>query len=307
MSLVVGAGGAIGTLNIRLVGKELHVTVEDAHLILEVLPDEAGDEESTKKAASNGDAKGHLRSDSSVSETSIESTPDATTNVDNSTFGEKIKKKSMLARYLSQIPHLFLRDCRISLILPGESDFDDDDESTSYSVGDCTVFECGIDFLSVTSGDDFIDVLRLETGNQVLSSAPHSAPLPSTAYDAKRQNQNGNKYHTCTNNLFSRKRIRTGKGPEGGCWLKIHPPNDACLKPNKRMYRNQTIWARQRYLDSAAGFVFRCSGVDLHARMLVDVNDEVQEEVAAAWSSEYDDYTMDSMVSNMMAFGLYCS
>ena len=279
MTLVVGAGGAIGTLNIRLVGKELHVTVEDAHLIIEALPmasDNGQSDETT--SVLNGESKGHLRSDSTVSEASVDSIPDTSPSVDSATIGEKVKKKSMFARYLSMIPHLFLRDCRVSLILPGESEFNDDDSKTN-SVGDCTVFECGIDFLSVTSGDDFIDVLRLDTGDSAEKPSPQSAPLPAKSN---------------TNNVFSRKRIRTGKGPEGGLWMKIHPPNNVHMRPQ----RDHHVWARQKYLDSSAGFCFRCSGLDLHARMLIEVKDGVDEEIAAAWSSEYDDYTMDSMVSN---------
>lgn len=287
MSLVVGAGGAIGTLNIRLVGKELHVTVEDAHLIIEALPMEEVEKQSDEKpSAANGEAKGHLRADSTVSETSIDSAPDvpAATYEHKMTFGEKIKKKSMFARYLSMIPHLFLRDCRVSIILPDDSDFCDE-ESTAYSVGDCTVFECGIDFLSVTSGDDFMDVLRLDS--PIEGPAPHSAPLPTKPNNAKGQSHN-------SSNVYSRKRIMTGKGPEGGLWVKIHPPN-GFRQP--RVHHDQRLWARQKFLNSSAGYFFRCSGFDLHARMLIEVNDHVKEEIAAAWSSEYDDYTMDSMVS----------
>ncbi|KAL7478422.1 hypothetical protein ACHAW6_004184, partial [Cyclotella cf. meneghiniana] len=278
LSLVVGAGGVIGILNIRLVGKELHVTVEDAHLIIEALPMSAADKDNNEKAnATNGEPTSHLRSDSTVSEASVDSTTDA--NIDETaTFGEKIKKKSMLARYLSMIPHLFLRDCRVSLILPGDDDYTGDDESTTHSVGDCTVFECGIDFLSVTSGDDFVDVLRQETGNQVHTSA--AAKIESDK----------------TNNIFSRKRIRTGKGPEGGLWLKIHPPNDRQSDFRKKNRQNQHGWAQRKFLDSSGCFFFRCSGVDLHARMLSEVKDEEADEIAAAWSREYDDYTMDSML-----------
>ncbi|KAL3799729.1 hypothetical protein HJC23_010379 [Cyclotella cryptica] len=295
MSLVVGAGGVIGTLNIRLVGKELHVTVEDAHLIIEALPmGEVAKENKDKDNTVNGEPKSHLRSDSTLSEASVESTTDVNTD-ENTSFGEKIKKKSILARYLSIIPHLFLRDCRVSLILPGEDDLNGDDESTTHSVGDCTVFECGIDFLSVTSGDDFLDVLQLETGNQVRKSAASRTTETNAtsngfrSNDAERQNHN-------TNNIFSRKRIRTGKGPEGGLWLKIHPPNDRHAGFTKKNRHNQDGWARQRFLDSSGYFFFQCSGVDLHARMLSEVKDEPTDEIAAAWGSEYDDYTIDSML-----------
>ena len=283
MSLVVGAGGIIGTLNIRLVGKELHVTVEDAHLIIEALPMGVVEDESNVYTSSD-EAKSHVRSDSTLSEVSVDSTPEVSRPVDNATFGEKIMKKSQLARYLSMIPHLFLRDCRVSFILPGEQDFHDDD-STTISASDCTVFECGLDFLSVTSGDDFMDVLRLDNGIQI--DDPRSAPLSLNSQTSKGQKQD--------TNVFLRKRIRTGKGPEGGMWLKIHPPNNA-YKSLPRIRHDRHLWARQRFLNSSAGFFFRCSGLDLHARMLIETKDDMKDEIAVAWSSEYDDYTMDSMV-----------
>ena len=291
LSLVVGKGGAIGTLNIRFVGKELHVTIEDAHLIIEALP--TNDHEMNDNLdESNAETKRQLKSDSSPNETNIDLTADASgaASKANSSIGENIKKRNVLARYLSMIPHLFLRDCRISLILPGESEFAADDETiSSYSISDCTVLECGIDFFSVTSGDDFIDVLRLDTGNAKTLSVPHSPLLPTTSNTTTCQSHN-------RNNVFSRKRIRTGKGPEGGIWLKIHPPNDAQLRSSLKINSHQNLWAREKFLHSSANFFFRCSGLDLHARMLVEVKDGMEDEMAAAWSSEYDDYTMDSMV-----------
>ena len=38
MVLRVGHGGRFGTLHVRFVGKELHVTVEDAELVIEAVP-----------------------------------------------------------------------------------------------------------------------------------------------------------------------------------------------------------------------------------------------------------------------------
>ncbi|KAL7540689.1 hypothetical protein ACHAXR_011478 [Thalassiosira sp. AJA248-18] len=291
MALVVGAGGAIGTLNIRLVGKELHVTVEDAHLIVEAIPeevnaDEPKNDETTKTPQP---PKPNLdRSTSSSSEADLPSLADD--DEGKTTIGEKIKKKSMLARYLSMIPHLFLRDCRVSIILPEETG---DHSSTNDNCDECTVFEVGIDFLSVTSGDDFMDVLRFDTGNQ--TSEAEGAPIPKPN-GFSRSSSVENETPSPGDNIFQRKRIRTGKGKESGIWLKVHPPHGKMMLPHHMKYPNKPKWARQRFLDSSESFFFRCSGIDLHARMMVDTKEDKVDEIGNRWSNEYEDYTMDSML-----------
>lgn len=298
MSLVVGAGGIIGTLNIRLVGRELHVTVEDAHLIIEALPEEPIDD---------GDDKTELETDSSdlttpSKEPSYRSSYDASEASlpkavkEHATTGEKIKEKSEFARYLSMIPHLFLRDCRVSIILPGGTDDVADDDATNYSCGDCTVFEFGVGFLSVTSGDELIDVLQFDTGNKDPEKQPARKPATSPT------GQSGSTKDGSSNNIFARKRIRTGKGAEGGVWLKILPPNssDSFYRKGRRWHGDEEgpKWSRRRFFDSTEMYFFRCSGLDLHARMLVDVKKDSDDENAGSWSrsSEYDDCTMDSML-----------
>mmetsp|Transcript_39976 Transcript_39976/g.96200 ORF Transcript_39976/g.96200 Transcript_39976/m.96200 type:complete len:1166 (+) Transcript_39976:187-3684(+) len=303
MALVVGAGGAIGTLNIRLVGKELHVTVEDAHLIVEAVPSESisdGGNEITKNPQLT---KPNLdRSTSSSSEADLPSLVDE--DEDATTMGEKIKKKSMLARWLSMIPHLFLRDCRVSLILPEEMG---DDELSSDSCDDCTIFELGIDFLTVTSGDDFLDVLGFDTGNQSSGGAStpksqlfgfrRSSSQPSGASPSNSERKHLNS-QSIENNIFSRKRIRTGKGPDGGVWLKIHPPRGKRIEPPRARHHTEPIWARQNFLDASESFFLRFSGLDIHARMLVDIiKEHDDDEIGNVWSSNaYEDYTMDSML-----------
>ncbi|KAL7471757.1 hypothetical protein ACHAXS_012045 [Conticribra weissflogii] len=196
------------------------------------------------------------------------------------------------------IPHLFLRDCRISLILP-EDDFSDGDESSNYSVGNCNIFELGIDFLSVTSGDDFLDSFRFENElpfernankRSVSRASPDSNPKSDDEI-VKSNNHNAK-------NVFSKKRIRTGKGPDGGIWFKIHPPNASKQTHNNTSsVDNGPTWARQKFVDSSESYFFRCSGLDLHARILVEVTeDEDENAINTVWSNEYEDYTMDSML-----------
>jgi len=287
MALLVGAGGSIGTLNIRLVGKELHVTVEDAHLILEAVPNESDEEgDDTKSKAQKPSNIDRSTSSSSVnSETEI-SVADENNEVEP-TIGEKVKKKSLLAKYLSMIPHLFLRDCRVSLILPEEAE----KESPSDDIDDCTLFELGIDFLSVTSGDDFMDTLRFDTGNSNTTPIPkskvlrRSSSMGSSIPEGKQRDNN----QTTKKNIFARKRIRTGKGPDGGIWLTIKPPIAKMIQPP----RTKEIWSRRRFIDTSESFFLRFSGLDLHARMLMRREDEVEIDNL---DNEYEDYTLDSML-----------
>ncbi|KAL7553614.1 hypothetical protein ACHAWF_016916 [Thalassiosira exigua] len=302
--LAVGAGGVIGTLNIRLVERELHVTIEDAHLVVEVIVDDEGhDAKPSDKTSKAGDSEPDLeRTTTSSSEADLSILADEGEN--KAKIGEKIKKRSKLARYLSMIPHLFLRDCRVSFILPGEEK--EDDESTTDSCDECTVFELGVDFLSVTSGDDFLDVLRFDTDNPT----PGSPRPKSPAYSFRRSksvgsgtpSSNSEGKHLVSSNqsrpeqVYRRKRIRTGKGPDGGVWLKIYPPMRKATVPQGGRHPNDPNWARGIFLESSQSVMFRCSGLDFHARMLVDIKKEEPEDIDQAWGNEYEDYTMDSML-----------
>lgn len=286
MALVVGAGGAIGTLNIRLVGKELHITVEDAHLVVEALPNEEDGNE-TKNRPKPDTVVTPLSSEPDIPPSEKESVP---------TIGEKVKKKSLMARYLSMIPHLFLRDCRVSLILPEEIG---NDESTDESIEDCTIFEIGIDFLSVTSGDALLDTLRFDTGNSqrtpIKSKTRRRRSSMASETPSSNSEQDLGKSKTAQSNIFARKRIRTGKGPDAGIWLKVQPPLGKIIQlPHRSRHPNELKCARRRFLESSESFLFRVSGLDLHARMLTHRKDEV--DLGNTWSNEYEDYTMDSML-----------
>ena len=285
MALVVGAGGVIGTLNIRVVDKELHITVEDAHLILEIMPREEA--LSDTKASSPSKASKPKPVERSTSTSSEADLSDTSKHNENATIGDKVKQKSVFAKVLSMIPMLFLRDCRITLILPEEMDSsreeDKHDDASDDSVDNCTVFELGIDFLSVTSGDDLMDVFQRNTADTPPPKANPNRPVKDSNY------------------LYERRRIRTGKGPEGGVWLKINRPNasDIVYGRKKRSNydpQNEQKWARRRFLDSSQAFCFRCSGIDLHARIVIDKRKAYDDDLKNILSDELEEYTMDSML-----------
>ncbi|KAL3810276.1 hypothetical protein ACHAXA_008644 [Cyclostephanos tholiformis] len=297
LSLCVGAGGVIGTLNIRLVGGELHVTVEDAHLVVEAV---LGNESCFDVGYENGKSSHKTNLDQS---TSVEADMPSSVDKDKEPkMGERIQKKSLLARCLSMIPHLFLRDCKLSLLLPAEVGDDENADDELYA------FEVGIEFLSVTNdNENDMDFLGYHAGNQ----STEGPPMPNKPWSFRQSSSVAKETPSSIteerfdqgseNNFFAQKRIRTGKGPEGGLWLRIHPPLRKIIPPQTVRHPSEPTWARTHFVDSSESFFFRCSGVDLHARMLVDiVEDELEDEIHEinnAWSSdEYDDYTMDSML-----------
>ena len=290
LSLVVGAGGSIGTLNIKYIGKDLHVTIEDAHLIVEAIPTNEPNQKDDKDATTSprSNAKHDLPSASDVG------LPAETTDQKKSTIGEKIEEKSIVARYLSLIPHLFLRDCRLTLIFPEETGYD---ENVPNSCDDCTILEFGIDFLSVTSGDDFVDTLRVDSEHETTEG---TKPLPQPNLSESRTCDTPSSYYCASSqrfqtNIFSRKRIRTGKGPDGGVWLKIQPPLGKNNQQRRSRQPEGVAWARERFLDFSQSYFLRCSGLDFQARLLADRVDVVHD-VSYAWSNEYDEYTLDSML-----------
>ena len=306
ISLVVGSGGIIGHLKIGMSGKELSITIEDAHLILEVVVDRKDDSERLHKSDSSAPDDEPRTSSRSYSVSSEADKPAG--DSERSSMGDKIKRKSKLAKYLSSIPHIFLRDCRVSLILPEE------ESDSKDTCEDCTVFELGIDFLSVTSGDDFLDTLRfgakgktpLKKKSQAAfrrsssvtseSERSHSTMPLRRASSLASENPASSKNvvrSTKIHNSYAWKVIRTGKGPEGGVWMKVFPPSNK----SKPLRKTEHKWARQTYLDSAQTTLFSVSAVDFHARLLVDnSSSQSSQEVDTAFQDEYEDYTLDSML-----------
>ena len=293
MALIVGSGGVIGTLNIRVVDKELHITVEDAHLILEVIPKEADPEKNVSAPSKTSKSSSYDRSNSTSSE--AESAPKSG---ETTTIGNKVKQKSVFAKILSMIPMLFLRDCRVTLILPEELDSSKQgDEEDNTSVDDCTVFELGIDFLSVTKGDDLMDVFQRNTAD---TPRPKSHRRDRQSVSDESSKANSERKSRDSNYIYERRRIRTGKGPESGIWLTIQRPNASDIVYGRKKRSNyepqlDKKWARRRFLDSSQAFCFRCSGIDFHARIVMEMRRSNIEDEENLLIDELEDYTMEMM------------
>ena len=279
MMLRLGNGGRIGVLDVRLVGKELFVSVEDAFLVVEACqrPDEPEnyadnaadtDEETTGKppTVEKKKAAPSKKADKEMSE------------------GERVIDKSAIARALSAIPHLFLRDCRVRLVVR-EGDVGHEAE-TEISDKD-SVLDFGIELLSVTSGEDFLAHVRADDDPSSSVNAFNEEAYKSQSSFAS--------YDESSNNEFIVKRIRTGRGPEGGIWLKAFPPGKRNVEkaPPKADddETDEVQWARDRWMVNTEYCFFRCSGLDIRSRIFVGKQEETVDEYFF-----YDEFAVDSML-----------
>lgn len=278
MVLRLGNGGRIGVLDVRLVGKELHVSIEDAFLVVEACqpPDKPTDD--TDAASTAGSEKDD---GPKGKEPAADKSKKANTRKDMSD-GERVLDKSAIARALSAIPHLFLRDCHVRLVVregdvghEAEADISEED----------SVLDLGIELLSVTSGEDFLAHVR----------ADEDATSSNFDEEAYRSQTSFASYDESSNNEFIVKRIRTGRGPEGGIWLKIFPPGkNRKEKARLKVDEDKDVgpqWARERWTSNTEFCIFRCSGLDVRSRIFVGKQEETMDEYFF-----YDEFAVDSML-----------
>jgi hypothetical protein len=283
MVLCLGNGGRIGTLDVRLIGKELHVMVEDAFLIVEACPKPEELEDSSVRTASTADT---TKEDTSKAKKNDKKKPTKPPGKIAETVGERVMEKSVIARAISAIPHLFLRDIRVQLIVRNRTQ---DGESRTEVGPDDSLIEVGIEMLSVTSGEDFLEHLRSDdaAGNEADES---------TNSHASRQRVSLKTLEERDENEYMNKRIRTGKGPEGGITVKILPPR-RYKRFDTEIGELQT-WAVQSFRSRAHFCVFRCTGLDIRTRIFLGKQKEIalRNNDYAWYGDEYDEYTIDSML-----------
>lgn len=285
MVLRLGNGGRIGVLDVRLVGKELHVSVEDAFLVVEACqkPDEPTDDADDGSTVGSEKDEGPKGKEPPGDKKKPASTKKADKDMSE---GERVLDKSVIARALSAIPHLFLRDCRVRLVVregdvgqEAEPDISDKD----------SILDIGIELLSVTSGEDFLAHVRADEEDAAANSTVNEEAYQSQASFAT--------YDESSNNEFIVKRIRTGRGPEGGIWLNIFPPGKrnrekAHLKDDGESQSDEAPqWARERWMSDTEYCFFRCSGLDVRTRIFVGKQEETIDEYFF-----YDEFSVDSML-----------
>jgi hypothetical protein len=286
MALRLGNGGRIGVLDVRLVGKELHVSVEDAFLVVEACqrPEEPVDDTDAASAAGSEHEEGSKGKEPAVEKKKVATSKKAAKDMSE---GERVLDKSIIASALSAIPHLFLRDCRVRLVIRKCDVCQEADTEMSESD---SVVDLGIELLSVTSGEDFLAHVRAD------EDAAENGAFNDEAYQSQTSFAS---YDEGSNNEFIVKRIRTGRGPEGGIWLNIYPPGKrnretAGLKgaqvdqsPDDTKHQ----WARERWMTDTEFCFFRCSGVDIRSRIFVGKQEETVDEYFF-----YDEFAVDSML-----------
>ncbi len=281
--------------------------VEDAFLTVEAVPKEPSyvDESQKKKdQAKPADQK------------AAEAAANNKKGKEPRTVGEKVMAENSLARALAAIPHLFLRDIRIRFIIrdqmvtksaavddtKGNQDVDHDNDD-DLGEHDCAV-EFGIEFLSVASGEDLLgqfktdddDVAHRHPQKEAATSATEEKAMH-TSFSSLSELQNASDQHE-----YLSKRIRTGKGPEGGIWAKIIPPKAKMVSQGYPLHSNvssnNTLWARQRFLTESQYYLFRCSGLDIRTRIYLGTKKEIaiMNNEYVWYGNEYDEYTLDSLL-----------
>jgi hypothetical protein len=271
--LRLGQGGSIGTLDMRLVGKDIHVLVEDAFLIIEavrVRPTEADEKDQQppqKKKSIN------------------------IKNIQPETVGDRVLAENAIARLVSSIPNLFLRDIRVQFIIRDEvvdSPLEEQTmmgEDTEYSISD-TIVEINIEFLSVTDGEDFLGKYRVAEDYSE-SDEESSTVDPSDRYS--NMEDTDDRY---SENQYLVKRIRTGRGPEGGFVCKIYPPGH--FGPITEL-RKKNLWARYNWDTTTRACVIRCSGLDIQSRVFLGTKQDIAGR--DIWfTDEHDGYDVDAML-----------
>ena len=281
MVLRLGEGGTIGILDVRLVNKSIHVLVEDAFLTVEAVQLEPDDRED------RNDKDGKPPEKSKPQKKVL----------DPQSVGDRILAENAIARALSALPNLFLRDIQVRFVVRDEvvrAASEEEEESVPKTQQPATdsrndiVVDFGIEFLSVTDGEDFMANFRGEDGDS-------SDGDDTDGEDEAVQPQAFSSFESPFNqNEFFTKRVRTGRGPEGGIVLRIYPPGEF---GNDIQYTNSgPVWARQTWLSSSQYCALRLSGFDLVARIYLGTKREVEVENGGWYVDEYDEYTVNSML-----------
>jgi hypothetical protein len=318
LRLCLGEGGRIGTLDVRLIGKELHVMVEDAFVTIEAIPilesdpdygDSAGGANADGNDSGSGGANrrrgegsqqnGSATTSSDTASGTNASNPKKKAEAKRDTVGDRVLADNPLARLISSIPHLFLRDIRVRLIVRDQAmptPREDGDKSAAGSTdkGDQsrssrsrpsakdTMVELGIDFLSVTSGEDVLshfsdqvdeefhssldDINSSERSSMTVgqSKPPPLLNIPTYARaDSTTMVDQTNEYLV--------RHIRTGRGPTAGIFVQIFAADVSLPKPalsqNHFSNPDSSLWARQHWMLATEYHFLKCSGLDIRARI----------------------------------------
>lgn len=324
----------------RLIGRELHVMVEDAVLTIEAFPvlestpansegEEEGNQADAQVKVATDDVGSTVSGRTAPSTTApVPPKPAAKVEPKRETVGDRVLADNPLARAIAAIPHLFLRDIRIRFIIrkepqannkkgEGEAPATTGTASTTTEElksppaetgvptsnealpGD-TMLEIGIEFLSVSGGEDVLSNFQQGTEEEPehsqgddASSKPPLSVVPT--YSSVETPVDDNEYMV--------RHIRTGRGPAAGIWVQVFAPGPKLPASLGRPSGLEALqWARQQWVLATDFHLLRCSGLDVRARIHLGTKKQV---AGSSWFYDYEegeyeydyyDNTLDSMV-----------
>lgn len=285
---------------LSLVEKDLHVLIEDAVLTIEAIPMPEADERFNDGEATNDSNVGDPADDASA--TSASAMPDLSKKTDKEspkkdTVGERVLADNGLARMISAIPHLFLRDVRVRLIIRSEPPNKSD---TGEPNPNDTMVEIGIDFLSVTSAEDILSHFQEQVNDDDFN---YGTAEDSQRPGLTRRSSVASIDASMEHNEYLFRHIRTGKGPDAGLWIRIFVPEQNLPSTTAKPKSRGTIdiapnnWAGESWAIATDYYLLRCSGLDIRGRVYLGAKKEV---ASYSWwyddeDFDYDDETLDSM------------
>lgn len=214
------------------------------------------------------------------------------------TVGDRVLADNPLARAIAAIPHLFLRDVRIRLILrkeapstattttqgptapsPTKSPSLPNIDSNKAGAED-TMLEIGIEFLSVSNGEDVLSVFQQPQEEQV-STTDEDVPAKVPMTLSMSTSSLG---QVIDNNEYMVRHIRTGRGSDAGISVQVFAPTPKL--PKRIALSTPSSWARQRWMQATNFHLLRCSGLDIRARIHLGTKKQIS---SYSWFFEYDD------------------
>lgn len=314
--------------------RDLHVMIEDAVLTIEAFPvSEEMPKEEGGIDGTSGDAKGKATIDGGASTASASTAPSKAaeppkkpatkhqkTEPKRATVGDRVLADNPLARAISGIPHLLLRDVRIRFIIrkdpkPSRNGQDEGTEpganvensfpaSNQPGPGD-TMLEVGIEFLSVNSGEDILSSFQNreaeDSENSEGQNGEEGSAKPSVVTVQAASSSVGT---PVDHNEYMIRHIRTGRGPAAGIWVQVFAPGPKLPSMIGPPDEN-TVWARQQWVLATNFHLLRCSGIDVRARIHLGSKKQVS---SYSWFYDYDedgsdfDYDDDTLDSMLVGF-----
>lgn len=291
MVLRLGEGGRIRTLDVRLVGKEIHVLVEDASLTIECV---------RLSAPARSEGTEPVEEDPTAAITG-EQKKNQKQSFDPNTVGGRVMAENKIARAFSTIPNLFLRDICVRLVIvdemttPGninneveiKSPNEEQRTATEAEYGnEAPVLEFVIEFFSVTDGEDFM--MNFEASDQEESDGGDGGRnVEEEQYlSASENGDDESDFDADIEHDFLVKRIRTGRGPEGGISLRLLPQGKTALPveiAGDDDSSNSACWANSVWMSSTEFCMLRVSGLDLLARIYLGTNKDEVSVANNAW------------------------